>query len=72
MAYLWGLFQVQDNQIRVEKWESRELSTYAIRKFSGTILNDTTVLLKYLHTEIDTFHFIYLPVKPDSTNQFIK
>jgi len=36
------------------------------------VLNDTTLLWDHPSIGRDTFYFHYLPVKPDSTNRFIK
>lgn len=73
LPYAWGLFEIkEDGRIKIEKWFSREWADYGIFKIPGYILNDTTLLLDHPSIGRDTFYFHYLPVKPDSTNRFIK
>jgi hypothetical protein len=72
MAYAWGLFEINNDTINIEHWESREWAVYGITKYSGIILNDSTLLLDHPVVGRDTFYFHYLPIKPDSTNKFIK
>ena len=45
--YFWGVFTIKDKSIAIERWESREWAEYAIVKYSGEILNDTTLLLSF-------------------------
>lgn len=71
-SYAWGLFEVVGDSIRIEHWESREWAAYGITKYSGVILNDSSLLLNHPVVGLDTFHFHPLSVKPDSTNKFIK
>ena len=71
LPYLWGVFEIKNNHITIEHWQSRSLE-YGITKYSGEILNDTMLLLNHPVVGKDTFFFHYMPVKPDSTNKFIK
>jgi hypothetical protein len=69
----WGLFEIkEDRKIKIEKWYTKGWGDYGITKIPGYILNDTTLLLDHPSIGRDTFYFHYLPVKPDSTNRFIK
>jgi len=73
IPYAWGLFEIkEDGMIKIEKWFSKEWADYGITKIPGNVLNDTTLLLDHPSIGRDTFYFHYLPVKPDSTNRFIK
>lgn len=73
IPYAWGLFEIKEGgRIKIEKWFSKEWADYGITKIPGFILNDTTLLLDHPSIGRDTFYFHYLPVKPDSTNRFIK
>ena len=72
IPFVWGVFEIQGNNIRIEKWHSKEWAAYGITKYSGIVLNDSTLLLDHPVVGRDTFYFHYLPVKPDSTNKFIK
>ncbi|MDP4263826.1 MAG: hypothetical protein Q8941_14960 [Bacteroidota bacterium] len=72
IPYAWGLFKIDGSKISIEKWESREWAAYGITKYSGIILNDSTLLIDHPVVGKDTFYFHYLPVKPDSTNKFIR
>jgi hypothetical protein len=68
----WGLFKVKNDSIKIRKWGHIYYDEYSVNKISGTIINDSTIYLKYKGENIDTFYFHYLAIKPDSTNQFIK
>jgi hypothetical protein len=74
VVYGWGLFKVENQNITVETWVTGEMfDKYQTRTFHGKILNDTTFVLKRFSTDgFDTFRFIPLSIKPDSTNLFIK
>jgi hypothetical protein len=73
IPYCWGLFEIKNNNIiNIEHWQSREWAEYGITKFSGVIINDSTLLINHPVVGKDTFYFHYLPIKPDSTNRFIK
>lgn len=72
VPYVWGLFKITDDSIYIEEWESREWAAYGKHKFSGLVLNDSTLLLNHPVVGLDTFYFYYLPVKPDSTNKFLR
>ena len=72
LAYSWGLFEIIKDSIRIEHWEAREWGVYRTTKYNGILLNDSTLLLNHPVVGRDTFYFHYLPIKPDSTNKFIK
>lgn len=76
---VWGIYQVENNQIMIE----RIIAMGGFNRISytdyGEILNDTTIHL-YKHKETyknisesmnDTLHFKQFSPKPDSTNVFI-
>jgi hypothetical protein len=73
IVYWWGLFEVDSSNITIESWMSDNgLNAYPTRTFHGTILNDTTIIMKnYCSNGQDTFRFYETSVKPDSTNKFI-
>ena len=75
----WGVFIIQNSNIKFEKWEPGSggpLHSY-IRE--GTILNDTTFHItksmrsngSEVTSENDTYHFKKFSPKPDSTNKFV-
>lgn len=75
LPYSWGVFNVQDKRIIIEKWVSGDaFGRYTTTHFSGDIINDTTLLLNYPAKAIgiDTFHFYSMRYKPDSINNFIR
>lgn len=72
LPYAWGLFKISGEKIFIEHWQGREWAAYGITKYSGVILNDSSLLLNHPVVGLDTFHFHPLSVKPDSTNKFIK
>jgi len=76
----WGVFIVEDNFIKYEKWYgARFLEPYITYIYEGKILNDTTFHIKERYrpngkersTEDLLFHFKQFSPKPDSTNKFI-
>lgn len=74
LPYRWGVFKVNENIIRIEKWVSSDtFGMYTSTSFSGEIINDTTLLINYPTNIIgkDTFYFYQFSQKPDSTNNFI-
>jgi hypothetical protein len=73
IVYAWGLYQIKGNDITIETWLSGEIfDKYRTKTSYGKILNDTTFYVdKYYTKGFDTFRFISLPMKPDSTNRFI-
>ena len=72
VPYAWGLFQLDGQRLKINTWLSFELGAYLVSKKVGSIVNDSTLLIVQPNIGIDTFHFHFLPVKPDSTNKFIK
>lgn len=79
--YYWGLFKVENNNIKFERWYPGDppLKAY-IRE--GNIINDSTFIITESYrmqggkkTEVrarsETFHFKAFSPKPDSTNKFI-
>lgn len=83
-AYGWGVFNIIDSTILIEEYVQSALNKKLTAIFSGEILNDTTFTLnerykldengkKYDVYEFDaTYHFRQYPIKPDSTNKYIK
>ncbi len=81
IKYAWGLFNIDNNIIKFERWypsSGGPLKAY-VRK--GIILNDTTFVIKEsyrmvngkkrdLDKENETYHFKQFSPKPDSTNRF--
>lgn len=77
----WGAFDINQQSITLERWITDPCGEPVFQR-TGTILNDSTLVLK---TEVeidkgvesstltvsDTFDFRYAAVKPDSTNPFI-
>jgi len=77
----WGVFIVENDIIRYEKWHgARYLEPRKTYIYAGRILNDTTFHITESYrpngSEIATLDFIYhfrqFYPKPDSTNNFIK
>lgn len=69
----WGLYIVNYPNIYIERWTDGDAGAkYPVVTNKGRILNDTTMLLEGVPFGRDTFYFHYLPIKPDSTNRFIK
>ncbi len=87
IPYWWGVYQVDNNgNIELEKWYSTDYE-YPTVRFRGKVVNDTTLLIAYPSVDklksttyfndfsasvVDTFQFVPLSPKPDSTNNFIK
>lgn len=79
--YNWGLFNIDDNIIKIEHWLPAQCGYPAVLR-TGEILNDTTFILNKMErrdsqgtTQKDitqTFLFRQFSPKPDSTNNFIK
>jgi len=81
IKYSWGVFKVEGNQIKFERWYPSE-PPYKAYVRAGEILNDTTFIItesyrmhKGKKTEVkdrnETYHFKQFSPKPDSTNNFI-
>ena len=76
--YKYGLFQISNNIIKIEKWAPGNGGFPLSFLKDGKILNDTTFVLynNSKEGEIDTigniYHFKQFSPKPDSTNKFIK
>ena len=71
---LWGVFQIDGNQIKYEHWIPTEGGFYRTTSQKGTILNDTTFIINFdngLEVTDWTYHFKQFSPKPDSTNRFI-
>lgn len=80
--YHWGVFQIEGDSIKYEKWAAYDGYKPAFLH-SGYILNDTTFVItsvssdskifdKPRYTKTNTvYRFKQLPLKPDSTNNFI-
>jgi len=79
----WGLFIIENEHIKFERWYSNSTGPYLAYVRAGKILNDTTFhitetyrLLNEEKTEFrlidEIYHFKQFSPKPDSTNNFIK
>ncbi len=74
----WGVFNIQDSTIAIERWYPLEGGLPAGLS-EGVILNDTTFLITSLtrmktgevYERNDLYHFHAFSPKPDSTNTFI-
>lgn len=75
----WGIFQIDGNRIRYEKW----IPTLSSAIYEGVILNDTTFTITEAYNlklgnkvniskMNDIYHFQAHSPKPDSTNNYIK
>lgn len=87
IPYWWGVYQVESNgNMELEKWYSTDYE-YPTVRFRGKVANDTTLLIAFAAVDklksttffndfsasvVDTFQFVPLSPKPDSTNNFIK
>ena len=80
--YNWGLFIIENNNLKIEKWQTGNGSPFPAYFNTGKILNDTTFQLTELYrlrngqkTEFVetnyTYHFRKYSPKPDSINNFI-
>lgn len=75
IPYCWGVFNISSQRIEIEEWVSSDaFAPYKTAKFSGLIINDTTLLINHPAEMIgtDTFYFKKFSFKPDSKNKFIK
>ncbi len=81
--YCWGVFHIDGNGIKFERWYLGDGLTLKAYVREGTILNDTTFIItesyrfvrgkkKKKSAEDETYHFKALNPKPDSTNKFVK
>jgi len=76
----WGVFIVDGNIIQYEKWVGSSNIRACISKYTGHIVNDTTIrFTEYYYSETkntfsidEIWHFKQFANKPDSTNKFIK
>jgi len=82
IAYQWGVFNINGNQIVFERWYPSEWP-YAAYCREGHISNDTTFIVTESYklkngekTEVDAinemYHFKQFSPKPDSTNEWIE
>ena len=79
--YQWGVFQINGNLIKYEKWAPVQ-GTLLAATYEGVILNDTTFVINKSYRAMDAgkkapselnweYHFKQISPKPDSTNRFI-
>ncbi len=74
IVFAWGIFKVENNDLIIESWMSGDGGDkYQTKVFNGAILNDSVfvILNGWSDLKLDTFHFIQMPIKPDSTCPFI-
>lgn len=69
VPYLWGIFQVLNENLIIEKWESGTGGPYPVFQMKAEILNDTTLLFD--NSLYDTVYYHEFSPKPDSTNMWI-
>lgn len=81
VRYIWGLYQTKGDSIMIERYVvpifGERYQTYIQR---GVIINNKQFVMTHVYfvkegrekSIRDTFNFRPLPVKPDSTNNFIK
>lgn len=79
----WGIFLIEGNTIKIEKWYNSEAIFLPAYVSEGVILNDTTFKItssyrltnrgrkKELEVENKTYYFKQFSPKPDSTNSYI-
>ena len=66
-----GVFQIENSQIKIERWLENSNGPIPRMIFNGQILNDTTFRMA-LFKDVKDWKFCPFSPKPDSTNQFIK
>ncbi|MBV5343897.1 hypothetical protein JZU68_09975, partial [bacterium] len=66
LPYAWGVYQINDDNILFEWWRSGDGLDYPTVKFSGKVINDTTLVLDYPARAVgrDTFYFHPFKNKP--------
>lgn len=80
---IWGVFQIENNNLKFERWYPSSSGPLKAYVREGEIFNDTTFRITESYrnqngqkTEIDkrdeVFHFKSFSSKPDSINSFIK
>lgn len=75
----WGLYNVDSDDIMIEKWHPSSGGGMLVYLHSGEILNDTTfVITKSVRPKTgeekdlnEVYHFREFSPKPDSTNNFL-
>jgi len=76
----WGLYQINSNNIKIEKWYPSSEGGMPVYLHSGDILNDTTfVITKSVHSKTgeekelnEIYWFKEFSPKPDSLNSLIR
>ena len=70
--YAWGVFQVNDNKVKIEIWDivSGGKNTTTLRE--GKILNDSTIQICLFNRPNEFYRFRKFFPKPDSTNRFVE
>ena len=78
--YVWGLFSIQENNLKMQFYEPSDYLKKRVEELSCTILNDSTFHLdkiNLVHTgkagrsfSTGEYHFKQFSPKPDSTNKF--
>ena len=75
----WGLFDINENNIRFEVWRP-SAKPYKVIVNEGKIINDTSFVItkrsridgSIINTVNETYYFKKFSPKPDSTNSFVK
>jgi hypothetical protein len=76
----WGVFNIDNNNIQLERWIGSTGIKACLSKSTGYIKNDTTIHFteiyysetKKTHSVDQIWHFKSFSNKPDSTNNYIK
>jgi len=71
VPYWWGIYQIRGDSLLFESWYSTDYY-YPTISYSGKVIDDTTIIINYESSILDTFKFVEFSPKPDSTNKFIK
>ena len=83
LAYSWGVFQVNGDSVKFEKWVSSDaFGGYPTVKYTGKVLNNKSILINtpVIYSMIkkpkefitDTLYYYPFDMIPDNSNKFIK
>ena len=75
----WGVYQIQNNNIKFDKWSTSSVGGMPAYDYSGNIVNDTVFKITRvmrvnksdINQTLDEYDFKHCLYKPDSTNSFI-
>jgi hypothetical protein len=77
IKFLWGVYQIENKQIKFERWYPSDIPYKALIK-EGEILNDTTFIINKAYKSNgqelkilnEMYRFRKMSIKPDSINAF--